>query len=98
MSNSNAIVSLIFEEVAEEEDLFTAREKSLLARLYSTIDETQVKILEGIILSRAERLRCGPILLREMFIDEYKIDGLEELPRHLFEDAVMYLASFAGAN
>jgi hypothetical protein len=51
-----------------------------------------------IILSRAERLRCGPILLSEMFMDEYKIDELQELPRHQFEDAVMYLASFAGAN
>ncbi len=98
MSNSNAIVSLIFEEIAEEEDLFSAKGNALLARLYSTIDETQVKILDGIILSRAERLRCGPILLREMFMDEYKIDELQELPRHQFEDAVMYLASFAGAN
>ena len=97
MSNSNAIVSLIFEEMAEEENLFSGR-ASFAAGLYPTIDETQVKILEGIIFSRAERVRCSSMLLREAFIDSYRIDDVKDLPHHLFEDAVQHLMQFAGAH
>ncbi len=98
MSNSNVIVSLIFEEMAEEENLFSVGRASFFAGLYPTIDETQVKILEGIIFSRADRLHCSPVLLREAFIDAYKIDDLEDLPNNLFEDAIRHLVSFVGAN
>ena len=98
MSNSNVIVSLIFEEMAEEENLFSAGRTSYLAGLYPTIDETQVKILEGIIFSRADRLHCSPMLLREAFIDAFNIDDLNDLPRHLFDDAIRHLAGFVGAN
>lgn len=98
MSNSYSIVSVIFEEMAEEENLFSAGRASFLAGQYSTINETQIKILEGIILSRAERLHCSPLLLREEFIDAYRIDDLSDLPHNRFEDAVLHLARFIGVN
>ena len=98
MSKTKAIVYRVFEQVAEEEDLFSVKEKSLLAGVYATVDKTQVKILEGIIYSRAQRLNCGATLLREVFTFEYKIDDLEDLPRQKFDDAVMYLSEFAGLH
>ena len=52
--------------------------------------------------------RCGscvstsiperPMLLREAFIDAFNIDDLNDLPRHLFDDAIRHLAGFVGAN
>ncbi len=100
MSNSNVIVSLVFEEMAEEENLFSfsTGRTSFMPGLYPTIDETQAMILAGIIFSRAERLHCSPMLLHETFIDAYSIEDLSDLPRNLFADAIRYLVGFVGAN
>jgi hypothetical protein len=98
MSNSNVIVSLIFEEMADEENLFTPGQQGFIAGLYRQIDDDQVKILEGIILSRAERLQCSSLLLRMAFVNFYQIDELKELPRDHFKEAIMYLTHFKGVN
>lgn len=98
MSSSNVIVSLVFEEMAEEENLFSTKRSTLLAGLYPTIDETQVKILEGIIISHAERICCSRVLLREAFLSTYRLEEFCDLPRRDFEDAVQYLTRFAGVN
>lgn len=98
MSSSSVIVSLVFEEMAEEENLFSSDRPAIIAGLYPIIDETQVKILEGVILSRAERISCSAILLREAFLSAYQIEDMKELPCRYFDEAMDYLTRFAGAN
>jgi hypothetical protein len=98
MSNSNVIVSLVFEEMAEEENLFSTQRADCLLGLYPTIDKTQVKILEGIIISRAQRMCCSQLLLREAFLNAYQIEDTSDLLRRRFEEAVEYLAKFMGVN
>lgn len=98
MSNSNVIVSLVFEEMAEEENLFSAERTFFIAGLYPTIDETQVKILEGTIISRAERICCSVLLLREAFLNAYRIEELNDLSRRDFNEAVRFLSKFRGIN
>ncbi len=98
MSSSNVIVSLVFEEMAEEENLFSTEQSLLFTGLYPSINETQVKILEGVILSRAERISCSAILLREAFLSAYQIEDMKELPCRYFDEAMDYLTRFAGAN
>ena len=98
MSNSNAIVPLVFEEMAEEENLFSTVHTAIFAGLCPVIDETQVKILEGTILSRAERINCSHFLLREAFLSAYQLQDTSDLPRRYFDEAIEYLSQFMGVN
>ncbi|MGE0108386.1 MAG: hypothetical protein AB7S81_01290 [Bdellovibrionales bacterium] len=84
--------------MAEEENLFSTNPPLLFVGLYPSIDETQVKILEGTIISRAERIGCSAILFHEAFLNAYQIEELKDLPHRHFDEAIDYLMSFAGAN
>ncbi len=98
MSSSSVIVSLVFEEMAEEENLFSSDRPAIIAGLYPIIDETQVKILEGTIISRAQRVNCSQFLLREAFLCAYRLDEINDLPRRSFEEALNFLSQFSGVN
>ena len=98
MSSSNVIVSLVFEEMAEEENLFSTEQSLLFTGLYPSINETQVKILEGTSLSRAERLNCSHFLLLEAFLSAYQLQDISDLPRRYFDEAIEYLSQFMGVN
>ena len=98
MSNSSAIVYLVFEEMAEEESLFLGARQALIAGQRISIDEQQTKILEGIMYSRADMLGCSPEQVRMTFECYFQIDGLRDLPLRMFDDAVQYLTHFVGMN
>jgi len=98
MSNSSPVVYLVFEEMAEEESLFLGARQALYAGKRASIDEQQKKILEGIVSSRADMLGCRPDQVRMTFECYFQIEGLRELPRSLFDDAVQYLTHFVGIN
>ena len=99
MGDNNVIVPLVFEEMADEENLFPVlRTTSWFPGVCRPIDDSQRKILDGIILSRAERLHCSPALLRMSFLDAYRIEDLKDLPGHLFNDALRRLVKFRGVQ
>ncbi len=98
MSNSSPIVYLVFEEMAEEESLFLGARQTLHAGRRASIDEQQTKILAGIVCSRADMLGCSPDQVRMTFECYFQIEGLSDLPRNLFEDAVQYLTHLMGIN
>ncbi len=98
MSDYKEIVPLVFEEMAEEEDLFSSGQTPLPAGVYNPICDHQIKSLEGIIIRRAYGLLCSPATLRLAFTTAYQIEDLCELPRDQFDEAVQFLQEFNGIN
>lgn len=98
MCDYKEIIPIVWEEMAEEEDLFSSKPQPFAIRLYTTIDNHQVKVLEGVIISRAKELHCSPATLCAAFITAYQIEDLKELPGDYFDEAIGFLMDFNGIN
>ena len=98
MSNIKAIVRNVFGEVADEQDLFSTEHQAIIYFRSASIDEHEIKILEGMMISRAQKLGCSPFLLSAAMECYFRIDALEDLPSRQFESAMEYLLHFSGVN
>lgn len=98
MSNFKTMIRRYFNEAADEQNLFSADQQALLANLERSISANEVKILEGMVYSRAERLNCRPDHVRMALECMFEIEELGELPSDQFEDAMDYLTHFRGTN
>lgn len=98
MSNIKTIVRDIFGEVADEQDLFSTEHQAIIYFRSASIDEHEIKILQGMTISRAQKLGCSPLLLCVALESYFRIDALEDLPSRQFENAMEYLLHFRGVN
>ncbi len=100
MSDSNKIVSVIFEQVADEQDLYSPRHQAVIANGANAqpIDHIQTMIIEGLIYRQAKRYGHPADSMRVAFECRFKVLELKKLPRYLFDEALTYLDGLPGMN
>lgn len=98
MSNIKAIVRNVFGEVADEQELFSSEHQAILCCRSPSVSEQEIKILQGMMIFRSQKLGCSPALLCGALECYFRIDALEDLPSREFENAMEFLLHFRGVN
>ena len=98
MSDSNKIVPAIFEQVADEQDLYSPRHQAVIANSAQPIDHIQAMVIEGLIYRQAERCGHPADRMRAAFECHFGVMELKKLPRYLFDEALTYLDGFPRLN
>ncbi len=93
------MVPVIFEEVADEQDLYAPRcPQAVIACSAQPIDHIQRMILEGMIIRQTERFGHSAERLRTALECHFGIAEMKKLPCYLFDEALTYLDGIPGVN
>ena len=98
MSDFNKIVPDIFEQVADEQDLYSPRHQAVITNSAQPIDNIQTMIIEGLLYRQAVRYGHPADRMRVAFECRFRVMELKKLPRNLFDEALTYLDGLPGMN
>lgn len=98
MSNFKKMVRVTFENAAEEHRLYSSEESAPFAFWSPPIGRIERELLEAIVFYRAQKLGCAKLHLYTALECHFQIDGLPDLSSAQFEEAMVYLLSYVGAN
>lgn len=97
MSTHKNTVRRLFDEIAEEENLFKS-DPNFFSPPVRTISDREIFVLEGLIRYRHDRFGDHSLQVRCALECRFDIEDLDELRSTDFLDAVVYLALFPGIN
>ena len=98
MNNFKKIVRVTFEDVADEQRLYSSGEYASLACWASPIGRIESELLEALVFYRAQKIGCAKIHVYTALECRFQVEELSHIPTFKFEEAMEYLLKFAGAN
>ncbi len=98
MSNFKKMVHRTFDEVAEEENLYSEGQSFSIRSWITPIGRVEKESLEAMIFYRAEGTACSEEQVRAAVECHFVLDDISSLPRSQFEAAMDYLMKFSGLN